>query len=230
MLCAAARMQGQGTFQNLDFESATLVPVPGNPYGSVQFSPAFPGWTASIAGITQTTTLHSSSFLDTSGTGILDHSGLSTYPVIEGNFSAQLQAALSYPLQPPYTTLSQSGLIPTTTQTLLFKAYEEGDPSAFIVTLGGVQLSPVPLSTDTNNSPNITLYGADIHAWAGQNQELAFTVVAQRPYDSNIHTMILDSIQFSAEAIPEPGVCGLFACGILFLGWRRCKGRPTLSF
>src|SRR5258707_10862572 len=218
-ICGAATVQGQGRFQNLNFESAVLVPVPGDPYGSVYFSPAFPGWTASIAGVTQTTTLHSSSFLDTSGTGIIDRISNPPFniPVIEGNYSALLQAAYSYPLQPPYTTLSQSGIVPPTAQTLLFKAYEEGDdPSNFVVTLGGVPLSVVPISTDATNPLNITLYGADIHGWAGQNQELAFTILAQRPYNSHIRTMLLDSIQFSTESIPEPGVFALSTFGTFF--------------
>ena len=48
LCCLAAlsftgKVQCQGAFQNLGFESATLVPIPGDSYGRVQFAKAFPG-------------------------------------------------------------------------------------------------------------------------------------------------------------------------------------------
>ena len=49
-------------FQDLDFESATLVPVPGDPYHAVQFAPAFPGWTVDIAGAIDTNALYDNIF------------------------------------------------------------------------------------------------------------------------------------------------------------------------
>jgi hypothetical protein len=63
---------------------------------------------------------------------------------------------------------------------------------------------------------NYTLYGADIHALAGQTAELDFTLLG----NVDINTIFLDSIQFSSQPIPEPGVYGLAALGALLLGWR----------
>ncbi len=38
----------QPAFQNLDFESVVLVPVPGDQFRRVEFGPAVPGWTGFI--------------------------------------------------------------------------------------------------------------------------------------------------------------------------------------
>ena len=51
-LCAGLLARGQGNFQNLDFESATLVAVPGQP-PYYQFAQAFPGWTDYVGGVQQ---------------------------------------------------------------------------------------------------------------------------------------------------------------------------------
>jgi hypothetical protein len=107
-------------------------------------------------------------------------------------------------------------LIPVGTQSLLFNANPFiPNPGSFGVTLGGQLLLLLPIRSD----PNSTLYGADIHAWAGQSAELAFTSFAQNPHMSN-RVLLLDSIQFSSQPIPEPHVFGLFAIGALLLGWR----------
>ena len=49
VLLTARGATGQGNFQNLDFESATVTPVPGGP-GVVYASNAIPGWTAYLGG------------------------------------------------------------------------------------------------------------------------------------------------------------------------------------
>jgi|ERR1043166_4398994 hypothetical protein len=218
----------QGTFQNLDFEGAFLVPIPGDVYGRVQFAPAFPGWTGFVGGVQQNAAQYNNAFLDSSGISVIDHG--SSFPpsilVIEGNFTAVLQAGFALgTFQPTDTTLAQTGLIPPGTQTLLFRAYVSSlDPRNFGVTLGGQTLSLTSLS----NAPNYTLYGADISALAGQTAELAFTVFAQNPHMNN-RDLFLDSIQFSNQPIPEPGILGLFALAASLLGWRlvRSKFRPV---
>ena len=136
------------------------------------------------------------------------------------NFTAILTAGLSagpFDRQPVDATLAQTGLVPGDAESLQFRAYAlysyPFDP--FAVTLGGQTLSLIPLES----GPNYTLYGADIHALAGQDAELEFTLFAQRPHMGNNY-LYLDSIQFSAQAVPEPGVFGLAALGALLLGWR----------
>src|SRR5437773_4772101 len=91
----------QGTFQNLDFEAATLLRIPGDPYGRVEFSPAFPGWNGYVGSSLQGAALYNNSFLDSSGISIIDqgwpHFVGPVAGLIEGNFSAILQAGVSGP-------------------------------------------------------------------------------------------------------------------------------------
>ena len=214
---------GQGSFQNLGFESASLVPIPGDPYGRVQFAPAFPGWTGLVGGAQQTAALYNNWFLDTSGITILDHGwssatlgALGVTGPLAGNYSALLQAGLFG--TPADTAISQTALVPAAAQSLLFNAYAPGFLSPLIpltVTLGGQRLSLTPLASGAN----YTSYGADIHALAGTTAKLDFTVPAGNPHVNNNY-VFLDSIQFSDQPIPEPGVFGLCALGALLLGWR----------
>ena len=76
---------GQGSFQNLGFESASIVPIPGDPYARVQFVTAFPGWTGSEGGVQLGTALYNSWFLDSSGISIMDHGWPSTLGGLGGN-------------------------------------------------------------------------------------------------------------------------------------------------
>jgi hypothetical protein len=60
---------GQGTFQNLGFESASVVAIPGQ---LVPFGTAFPGWVGYVGGVQQTTALYNSIYLDSSVISIID--------------------------------------------------------------------------------------------------------------------------------------------------------------
>jgi hypothetical protein len=138
-------------------------------------------------------------------------------PLIEGNYTAVLQPQVdplhdpsSHPLVP--VALVQSSLVPVDSRSLLFKAYTAG--TDFSVSLGGVAVPILTLGT----FPNYTLYGGDISAFAGSIAELRFTAYPNNYPHSTIFA--LDDIQFSPEAIPEPGVFGLVGLGVLFFGWR----------
>jgi PEP-CTERM motif len=205
---AATESRAQGTFQNLGFESPTLIPIPGDPYGRVQFAPAFPGWTGTVGGVQQTAALYNNEFLDSSGISIIDHGWSSPLGlpggVIEGNYTAVLQAGVGGD-----TSISQTGLVPEDAQSLQFKAFELFVPAgSFSVTLGGQTLSLMPLAIGTN----YTLFGADIHALAGQMDELDFILKAQMPHVNDAY-LYLDSITFSDQSIPEPSTLALLAAG-----------------
>ena len=203
--------QAQGTFQNLDFESASVIPIPGDTFNRIQFNPAFLGWTGSVGGVQQNAVLYNNAFLDTSAIGILDQAAdnapnpLVHGRIIQGSYTALLMAGIGGD-----TTLVQTGLIPVNAQSLRFSAYSYSlNPVTFGVTLGGQNLSLMPIQ----NGPRSIVYGADIQAFAGQTVAMAFTTFAQQPHVSNNY-FFLDSIQFSTEPIPEPGAGMIFLLGL----------------
>jgi hypothetical protein len=228
LLRAALPALGQGTFQNLGFEAATLVPVSAN---MVQFAPAFSGWSGTIEGQHQANALYNDAYLGTTVIGIIDPGWFGTAAsnylgagVIEGNYTALLEAGLlvtptgNYPAD---ATLSQTAVVPATAQSLRFKTYYPYPvlPGFDLrVTLGGQQLALTPLGSGAN----YTLCGADIHTLAGRTAELDFTLPSMGSFGNTY--AFLDSIQFSDKPIPEPSVLSLSALGALLLG-RRLLGR-----
>lgn len=219
------------TFTNLNFERASLVPVPGDPYSSVQFPQAFPGWTGTVGGVQQSLAEYDGLFLDSAGIAIINsnfsitasspyYGYAASLGLIQGRYTAILQSGLTLGAnpQPADTTLSQTGLVPIGTQSLLFEAYEAFDQSYpfLVVTLGGQTLSLVTIS----NALNYTLYGANVSAWAGQTAQLSFTLLAENPHVNNEYVS-LDAIQFSTQSVPEPSTFALAALGALFLGFSR---------
>jgi hypothetical protein len=209
-------------FTNLNFESATFVSAGLN---SVQFNQAFPGWIGTAGGVQQTLALSNAVYLDTAGISIInsnfDNSGYPPGGVIQGKYTAILQSGLSPTNEslPVDVSLSQTGLVPMGTESLLFSAHTVFDSSgAFNVSLGGQNLSLNVIS----NALNYTVYGANISAWAGDTAQLSFTVLGENPH-VNDEYFFLDNIQFSASPIPEPCVFCLSALSGLFLASRRWK-------
>src|SRR2546422_10559953 len=94
--CCTVAARAQGTFQNLVFESATLVPISGTSSSPVQFAPAFPGWTGSVGGVQLSGALYNEVYLDSSGISVIDQRWTSPFGgpsgTIEGSYTAVLQA------------------------------------------------------------------------------------------------------------------------------------------
>ena len=181
------------------------------------FRSGLPAWSGYIGGVQQTAAYYDISGLDTSRISIIDHgwSSFREFGVIEGNYTALLAAGI-FGGPPADTTLSQTGLVPSGTQSLLFRAFFEGLPGSFAVKLGGQTLSLIPLGSGAN----YTLYGADVSSLANQTAELDFTVFAQQPHQDNFY-LSLDSIQFSTQPIPEPSCLALFGVSTLIFGFYR---------
>jgi hypothetical protein len=207
------------SFLNLDFESTTLPPA--GPPSTVATTTGLPGWAALIAGTSQSTILYNNATLGNSSIALLG-SGNSVNPVIQGTFSVMLTAGAS----PGNSSLSadaeisQTGVVPPNTRSLLFEAYSQGNGLGLLsVALNGLTLEIVPITT----TASYTIYGGDISTFAGKRANLSFTAVSDYPQGFEIYG--LDAISFSASPVPEPSVLGLLAVGLCFLGRRALSTR-----
>jgi hypothetical protein len=217
-LCAQA-------FQNLDFEDATLSPVPAGQYGGlVPVTDAFPHWTGYLGANQVTQVLQNNSTL---GDASIDIFG-PDWPyggIIQGQYTALLQCGGN-----PFThdssdlldaSLAQVGLVPVGAKSIQL----EVSPwlgASFAVSFDGQALSLSPVGS----GPTYTLYGGDISAFAGQVGELRLTTLstATAPYSG----VYFDAITFSPDAIPEPSCLSLVLVGVACLAfWHRAGRRAA---
>jgi hypothetical protein len=209
----------QGTFENLDFESATLSPSGGAQYVSIVS--ALPDWTGFLGTTLQTQVYQNGT---TTGGASIDifgpnyaAAGSQMYydpGIIDGDFTAMLQAGFG----PSNTTsgvnasISQNGTVPANAQSIQWKAWSVNS-SELTVSFDGNNLSP----TVIGSGPNYTLFGANISAFAGQSGNLDFTSVFN---NSTISWIELDDITFSTTAVPEPTTLALMVMGGVAFGAR----------
>jgi hypothetical protein len=196
---AATTSLGQGTFQNLNFESAVIVPA--GPPPLVEFSPAFPGWSAYIG--TQAVTVASTAPALSSANIALISNSFAAGPRISGLYTAVLQAGIAGIAGPSDASLAQTGLVPADALSLRFLA--AGDIPAMSVMMNGAPLTLFELQ----NFGTHREFGADISAWANQTAELRF----HESFLSGSRSLFLDDISFSPNAIPEPSTWALLGLG-----------------
>jgi hypothetical protein len=216
-LLAAVSAQAQGTFQNLNFEQANIVPIVGNPNYpyAVSVADALPGWTVDYGNIQQTVILYNDPLLGGETTVTLYAKGYPGFvgPILDGNYSVLLQAGVVGGV-PTSASISQSGSIPSGTQSLLFEVGNGplGPPEVLI----GAQSVPL---TPVGNGANYTIYGGNISAWAGQTEELTLAGVSPT---GGLITWDIDDISFSTQMVPEPSPLVLTGLGaIAFALYRR---------
>ncbi len=175
-------------FQDLDFESASIVPISGKWWGTVQFGAAFPGWTGYVGTNQATFALYDNMFLDSAGICLLTNSF-----VQEGKYSAVIEAGLDVNGQQGVISsyLSQTGTIPLEARSLLFIS---GSGGPFVVSLNGQDLNVVSLGG--------TLYGANVSNFSGTTAELRFTAETNPPPQPGGFHLFLDSISFSTRVVP----------------------------
>ena len=198
--CCDERLCGQGTFQNLDFEEAMVVPISGD---GIEPGPAFPGWTVYYGETSATYVL----FNTLTGNGIstislvTTNSPSSAFP-LAGLYTAVLQSSTSpndYDV-----SLAQTGMIPVGTSSLQFIGLD--GPHPFAVKVNGQLLDLIILQ----DFGTIKEYGADISSFAGYTVELRFT----QPHGiTQWGNLALDDISFSPIGIPEPSTCALLILG-----------------
>ena len=205
----ASIAKAQGTFGNLDFESANVSQY--TPASTVPISDALPGWAGFLGGTPVSTAWYDANSLAGASIAVID-SGLAShgYSPLSGNYSALLFGEGGpFPAVP--ATISQTGDIPAGTLSLLvMMRWQSATP---IVSLGGQNLNMIPLQT----FPNYTLYGANIASFAGQTTTLSFTAP---PPVVGSSFLLLDDITFSPSAIPEPTAEALLGLGGSFFGVR----------
>jgi hypothetical protein len=206
----------QGTFQNLDFEQANPVVVVGSPYYpyEVTVASALPYWTVTYGTVQQTQMLFDDMSLGAPSVDLLGAGDVYSPAPIDGNYSVFLQGSGDG----TSASISQTGLIPFGTQSLLFEAQGNyGSPPGPLEVLIGTQ--SVPFSA-LGGGPNYTLYGADISAWAGETEQLTFSAVENIPQENNWE---IDDISFSPTAVPEPSTLALVLTGGVAFGARRFR-------
>jgi hypothetical protein len=190
---------GQGTFQNLNFESAVVGPD-ASPR-TVSFATALPGWTGYFNGTNiALSAIYNTVFIGSSGFALLDNQ--SSFGNTISNSTAILQAGAAG--FQPSVSLAQTGIVPVNSLSLRFIGGATFDQ--LVVAMNGQSLTPVVL----RNIGLYNEYGVDISAFAGQTAELRFT----RPATPNqTSALVLDEISFSPVAIPEPGTWALLGLG-----------------
>ena len=217
LLSLAESCFAQG-FMNLNFESANVSGY-SPPSFSVPITNALPGWSGSYSNSTSGggfATTQAAYDLMTLGNFIEVIDTNFVYNPLQGNYSAVLFWGGGNGGGPTFysSTISQTGLVPAGTASLLFDAFAAGAP--FIVTLGGETINVTPLQTFSN----YTLYGGNVPSiMAGQSETLSFTETADSVNQAGLFE--LDNIQFSTQSIPEPSTFALAAFGAMLLGLRR---------
>lgn len=130
----------------------------------------------------------------------------SNMDVIAGSFSVLLHGS---PI-----SISQTALVPSGTESLKFDAVTPFGGSRLLVSLGGENLSYTTIASGTNPyGLSYNVYAADASSFAGQMETLTFS-----------GSGLLDDIQFSPGAIPEPSFASLFLLGsgvLLYVRKRR---------
>jgi hypothetical protein len=159
---------GQGTFQNLNFDSTTLT---FNILPSVPIASALPGWTGYINGslVTQITQNYN---VQNNNIALVD-----SFLAVDGS-SVLLNGSVS---------IDQNGTIPASDNYVCFSIY--GAP--LTVSFAGSTLPTSQFASYVDaNGQTVMIYDANISAWAGETGQLMFA-----PLGPNNST--LDNIIFS---------------------------------
>lgn len=189
---------GQGAFTNLDFESANVSGYsPGDTY--VPVNDAMPGWKAYYGGIQSDTVVYDNASLGAPAISLNDSKFRFGFVPLEGNFSASLEGRYET------AAIGQSGQVPADSMSVVF--WLSIEPEGLLqVSFAGNVLPFYEIGTISG----VSIIGADISPYAGLNGELRFT-------ELNASRAVIDGIQFSPGAVPEPGTMALFALGAIIL-------------
>src|ERR1051326_6528605 len=163
LVLAVTSALGQGSFQNLDFESAAIDQGSGPAFVAV--SDALPGW-AAYDGTNQVTQVRfNDACIGSTCADLVGTNGVAVfgYIPIEGGFSLLLQGGQSGSGGNLYQTdasIRQTGLVPASAQSVLFKAHP--DPAGTLsLSVAGIDIPFLALS----NGANYTVFCGGIFAF-----------------------------------------------------------------
>lgn len=187
----------QGFFVNLDFEDATIQDLT---FNQIPATNAFPGWTVNALYV-----FYDDISLSGASISIMDTNPPSSFAPIQGKYYAWLFGADPNVYGSNYSiSLGQAGTIPLSAKSIIFWGSDQG----LQITFNGQLLA----FSEIGSTADYNIYTADISAYAGQTGQLLFTALP------NAYGMI-DNIQFSSTAVPEPSVLGLSLLSGLLLAW-----------
>ena len=225
LVAFAQTARGQTSFQNLDFESASLGPSPPG-LNFVPISAALPGWTGYFGAGPATQVLQNDYTLGEASIDILGPNWPTTYGVgtIAGSFTVMIQAG-GDPTNSSIgvnASIAQSGTIPANTESLQFQASELFGGNNFSVSFAGNSLSPILFSSGQSPSGQpYNVYGVDVSAFAVQTGQFEFTSI----FNPSDPSLLLDNISFSPTPVPEPAVTALLVTGGFILGFNHWRVR-----
>jgi hypothetical protein len=219
-LCLSATLgYAQGTFQNLDFESANVPVLPSGQQGFTTPAAGLPGWTV-YYGTNQFTgqIFHNDVSEGAVSVSILGphYNAQFSPPIIDGSFSAVVQAGGS--ATQIAASIAQTGMIPVGSRSIQLDVSPFSSQDLVTVSVGGQNIPLVPLSTRSS----YTVFEGDISAFAGQTEQL---MISAPPIAADLfNSDVIDDIVFSSQSAPEPGSLALLSCAGLLFGcsrWRR---------
>jgi hypothetical protein len=192
---------GQGAFQNMDFESAV---VTGFPVGyPLPVENALPGWNAYYDGVKTSSIWHNTGSLGSSVIAINDAEFVYGFVPLDGKYSVVLEG------RGGSASIGQTGMVPSDSLSVVFYLRNEW-AAGLEVSFQGHVLPYNVIGSETNYD----ICRADISQFAGQTGELRFTEYAGGA--------VIDDIQFSTQAVPEPCtvVLSVFGALMFFSGCR----------
>jgi hypothetical protein len=220
------QLHAQGTFVNLNFESAVVAALPSSPaFMTVPVTNALPSWNVYFGSSLQPLMSYNTKTLGSVGVSLWGPGSI--FPgfgglILQGQYTVLLQGGVNPFSADKDATIAQNGTIPATARSLL--ALISGQ--SLRVTFAGQELAYQDLSVvQTPEGYTVRTIGIDVTSLAGQPGELRFTA----PYILDVpNELFLDSIRFSNQPIPEPSPFALIMLGVssLFL-FRRKRNSLT---
>jgi len=207
-------VDAQGTFQNLNFESANVSGY--SPDTEVPISVALRGWNG-FYGTSQTSEVGYDIISIGGAVNALVDNEAPAFQPLQGNDSAFLFGGVGVS-----ATISQTGTIPTGTESIFMDAFEyDASP---IVAINGQSISMMPVES----FENYTLYGGTVPA-ADVGQSVTLSLTDPAPQTGGPSMFEVDDITFSPNAVPEPSTLALVLMGGVALGARRWRARGAAA-